>query len=556
MVARRTLPALACISALAQADIVMLKDGSVLEGTVRREGKYVHVEDVESSQRLSANLVERIVPTDDRVKRAEELIANKRLLKALNTCSEAIEENPRDIEALRTRAEIYLRMGLAPKAASDLERALEAGSRSIRTMRLLEEACWKARKPDKLAELLRAALAKRPSDRATRLRLIAALRARHKYKEAMGCARNGLELDPFDLKLALCHEEMRARVEAAPAIRTVRTLHYTVLSWETPQKTRAFAAQLEGAYGTYARFFGSGTKAKHVARFFPKGGSFERWCRKAYDRRRVQERARASMRDAGVARALRLLTPFGKEIWAGAAGKWLAGPPDPDNVFRALGMIEEIGKAYERGERARAEALVFELLKLASSSPEAAQAPAEDRKEPAGGGISWLGFYVPADKELILWDYGKELFRTVKHEALHQFLDSQLYNPPIWFNEGLATFFEYSQAGELALNPVRLQGLSQGMRMRQLVGLRELFLMEQKDFCSPLVISSRYAQAWSVVAFLCRFKQPNYLRSYFEALKKGLRKEEAYEEVFGPDCSRLEAMWREWAYEVVEQHAR
>jgi tetratricopeptide (TPR) repeat protein len=62
----------------------------------------------------------------------------------------------------------------------------------------------------------------------------------------------------------------------------------------------------------------------------------------------------------------------------------------------------------------------------------------------SGGHEHVAGVYSPLLKQLLIWNLPEreEMLQTVRHEGFHQYLDRALTDPPVWFNEGLAVYYE------------------------------------------------------------------------------------------------------------------
>jgi len=171
------------------------------------------------------------------------------------------------------------------------------------------------------------------------------------------------------------------------------------------------------------------------------------------------------------------------------------------------------------------------------------------------------GVYIPNRKMLASFLGDREpsdVLHTLYHEGFHQFISYYITSgTPVWVNEGLAQYFEYSTwigkkfaVGEA---PPTLVGTVKEMVNRDdCIPLAELFGMSYEDWARNLVGSrtaaqKQYAQAWSVVYFLVKAKGGKYepkLVSYLKALDRGTSFGRAAEEAFGSDLSSLEKAWK------------
>jgi hypothetical protein len=111
------------------------------------------------------------------------------------------------------------------------------------------------------------------------------------------------------------------------------------------------------------------------------------------------------------------------------------------------------------------------------------------------------GLYDPTLKQLILWNRTPEedLLKTARHEGLHQFIDSVIGTPPLWFNEGLAEYFSYGSME-------RGQWVPGGKAMRhrkevqQPFNLRQFLYLSNGEFMADPNLN--YARAWAWMHFL------------------------------------------------------
>jgi len=141
--------------------------------------------------------------------------------------------------------------------------------------------------------------------------------------------------------------------------------------------------------------------------------------------------------------------------------------------------------------------------------------------------VEWTGgVWVPAKKELVISPVAhtdkkrkrKSMLQIVYHEAFHQYLFYALdhIEPPIWFNEGHAAFFETcrinhrSKVIQVIENEERARVLEDIVDRRQPPNLRGLLQMDARAFygygrSGHAVERQRdenYALAWGLVYFL------------------------------------------------------
>jgi tetratricopeptide (TPR) repeat protein len=107
------------------------------------------------------------------------------------------------------------------------------------------------------------------------------------------------------------------------------------------------------------------------------------------------------------------------------------------------------------------------------------------------------GIYSPMLKQLLIWNLSSrdEMLVTIRHEGFHQYLDRLLPDPPVWFDEGLAVYYEGMKrvAGELKTDLARAEYLD-ALEGKDLVPLRDFVRIRPKDFYATSPGS--YAQAW------------------------------------------------------------
>jgi hypothetical protein len=113
------------------------------------------------------------------------------------------------------------------------------------------------------------------------------------------------------------------------------------------------------------------------------------------------------------------------------------------------------------------------------------------------------GLYSSMLKQLLVWQTGdrERMLQTARHEGLHQYLDFAMRDVPIWFNEGLAGYYETESArggrrGAQATRALRLRALHQ----QGLLPLRVLLASTEAEFHADA--ARAYAQSWAFVRAL------------------------------------------------------
>ena len=116
------------------------------------------------------------------------------------------------------------------------------------------------------------------------------------------------------------------------------------------------------------------------------------------------------------------------------------------------------------------------------------------------GGEKAAGLYSPVLKQLLIWNLPSEdeLFRTVRHEGFHQYLDRVLPNAPTWLDEGLAVYYEYTENDSGKLKPGQVaRDYVALLHEKDALPLKEFFALKPAQFYERGHLS--YAQAWSIV---------------------------------------------------------
>lgn len=160
-----------------------------------------------------------------------------------------------------------------------------------------------------------------------------------------------------------------------------------------------------------------------------------------------------------------------------------------------------------------------------------------------------------------------QLRRTTQvllHEGVHQFVNMVCNTrPPIWINEGLATYYGGWKFEERDLvkqvDHNRLNMIRQLIYTDRYMRLTDFINIIQADYKPP-----QYAQGWGLVYFLIHGKDGRYeqgFRDYFEHVKKravdittkGNRERHIalFEEKIGASINQLEKEWKEYILEKV-----
>ncbi|TAJ19310.1 MAG: DUF1570 domain-containing protein [Planctomycetota bacterium] len=158
------------------------------------------------------------------------------------------------------------------------------------------------------------------------------------------------------------------------------------------------------------------------------------------------------------------------------------------------------------------------------------------------------GVYIPLLKQLLIWNLPdtEQMLHTVVHEGFHQYLDQVAPTAPVWFNEGMAEYYESSKLvdGQWKDGVVNAQHVARvsGSRMP----LRLFTRIDRARFYGEDVMNN-YAQAWAFVHFLQHSGKgrAEILARFLKELSSGLLAEAALDKVFTPAI--VEGMENEFA---------
>jgi hypothetical protein len=157
---------------------------------------------------------------------------------------------------------------------------------------------------------------------------------------------------------------------------------------------------------------------------------------------------------------------------------------------------------------------------------------------------------VDADGDSGLNDYGRH---CMFHEGFHQFLHYYLPTSaiPYWFNEGVAEFFGPT---EIVGGKPRIGGLQKAdgrhvttfdaakESIAQWTPLADLLRMDRAAFMEPSKAFMHYAQSWALVHYLTQSDAgKKMIVRYYDLLRDGKSRDEAYEAVFAKSIADLEA---------------
>jgi tetratricopeptide (TPR) repeat protein len=157
------------------------------------------------------------------------------------------------------------------------------------------------------------------------------------------------------------------------------------------------------------------------------------------------------------------------------------------------------------------------------------------------------GLYIPTLKQLLIWNLPDRdmMMRVVRHEGFHQYLDRLMDTPPLWFNEGLAEYYERAERdkgkwtfGQIHTDHVRmLKGTD-----ARLMPLEVFVRLKPGEFKSNPKLC--YAQSWAFIHFLRHSTAANarIFDQLFKSLQGDVPPEDVIEKVFGRiDLEKLQS---------------
>jgi len=155
-------------------------------------------------------------------------------------------------------------------------------------------------------------------------------------------------------------------------------------------------------------------------------------------------------------------------------------------------------------------------------------------------------------------------FGIIFHEYTHLFVNNNMGNPPVWFNEGLAEYYRSftitdDQKVELG-RPIAHHVLL--LRQNKLVPLRTLFQVDHKSpyYNEGNKQSIFYAQSWALMHYLIIGKEGRLaqLSEFLDKLKANVPMEQAFQQSFQMDFETMEKELRNYVqqdrYNVMHGH--
>jgi hypothetical protein len=185
----------------------------------------------------------------------------------------------------------------------------------------------------------------------------------------------------------------------------------------------------------------------------------------------------------------------------------------------------------------------------------------ENTYEQVGGDPRMAGFYNPGSGYLVIKQMPfYELVPVVYHEAFHQYLHSFVGDVriPIWFNEGMAVYFEGMQRDEKsktkALSPKlikrgKIRMVKDAINTRTQIPLETLLNVTHEEFHDKENESLYYSQSFAVMFYFMQLSRGKAALNYMKELKKSGDSEAANAKLFGKkmkNLKKIEAGWKSY----------
>ena len=182
----------------------------------------------------------------------------------------------------------------------------------------------------------------------------------------------------------------------------------------------------------------------------------------------------------------------------------------------------------------------------------------ENTYEQVGGDPRMAGFYNPGSGYLVIKQMPfYELVPVVYHEAFHQYLHSFVGDVriPIWFNEGMAVYFEGMQRDEKSktkgLNPRlikrgKIRMVKDAINTRTQIPLETLLKVTHEEFHDKENEALYYSQSFAVMFYFMQLSRGKAALNYMKELKKTGDSEAANTKLFGKKMKNLKKIESHW----------
>lgn len=180
--------------------------------------------------------------------------------------------------------------------------------------------------------------------------------------------------------------------------------------------------------------------------------------------------------------------------------------------------------------------------------------------EQEGGDPSHPAHYNPRTEHLVIRQMAfYQLFPTIYHEAFHQYLHVYVgkeVHVPIWFNEGMAVYYEGMQRERNKRNPKldpeqvnirRIRMVKSAIFSRTAIPFTTLIDATHEDFHDKDKETLYYNQSFAVIYFLMKASGGKLPARYMLEMKKTKGDVEAANaKLFGRKRRNLESLERKW----------
>jgi hypothetical protein len=159
-----------------------------------------------------------------------------------------------------------------------------------------------------------------------------------------------------------------------------------------------------------------------------------------------------------------------------------------------------------------------------------------------------FGYYSPDHNALVMNASG---LGTLSHELVHPYMEANFPDVPSWFNEGLASLFEYpgERKGHIIGNVNwRLPNLKKEIKAKTLPKLSVLLSTTSDEFYGADY--DAYAYARYLMYYLQEQGKLQEFYKTFLADKKDLTGASALKKVLGEDLDTFEPKWRKWVMAI------
>lgn len=174
------------------------------------------------------------------------------------------------------------------------------------------------------------------------------------------------------------------------------------------------------------------------------------------------------------------------------------------------------------------------------------------------------GFYTSKDNEAVVFQgQNPEAMRAVvRHEASHVIVAGLYGFTPVWFNEGLAEYFEYleisGQLRQISPVPHHLAYLKNSLSSGSLMALKDYIALSLQQWYGGN-LEANYAQAWSMVYFLMSHRDgKQLLRGMMNSMAENycwqFSSTEYLEQHYPGGLAGLEQQWLNWLSREVKPH--